>query len=129
MFAFNRLIAVLLTAALLGTVAPVEARTRKGDKLLAQGRLHEEKKEWDAAMEAYDKALAEEPGEIVYQMASQKARFQASQSHVDGGIRVRTQGMLEEALLEFQKAYALNPGSSIAEQEVRRTQDMIQRER
>jgi hypothetical protein len=32
-------------------------------------------------------------------------------------------------LVEFQRAYGLNPGSAIAAQEVRRTQDMIQRER
>jgi hypothetical protein len=33
------LVAVLLTAATIGTVAPVQVRTRKGDKYYAQGRL------------------------------------------------------------------------------------------
>ena len=34
-----------------------------------------------------------------------------------------------EALLEFRSAFAINPGSPIAQQELMRTQDMIQRER
>ena len=37
--------------------------------------------------------------------------------------------MLGEAMLEFQKAYAINPGSSVAQQELVRTQEMILRER
>src|SRR4029077_14928900 len=32
-------------------------------------------------------------------------------------------------LIEFQKAYAINPGSAVAEQEIRRTTEMIERER
>ena len=126
---FNRLTAVLVTAAMFGSMLPLEARTRKGDKYLLEGRAHEDKKEWDGAMESYEKALSEDPGELVYQMAAQKARFQASQAHVDNGLKIRAKGLLGEAFLEFQKAYAINPGSSIAELEVLRTQDMIQRER
>jgi len=108
---------------------PLEARTRKGDKYLAEGRVHEEKKEWDAAMEAYDKALSEDPAEMVYQISSQKWRFQASQGHVERGLKIRTSGQLGEAMIEFQRAYAINPGSSVAVQEIQRTSDMIQRER
>src|SRR5437763_12686262 len=111
LFRFNRLIAVMLTAILLVPVLPVEARTRKGDKFLSEGRSHEQKKEWDAALEAYGKALSEDPSDIVYQMAEQKCRFQTAQSHIDKGNLVRSKGQLGEALLEFQKAYSMNPGS------------------
>src|SRR5579872_5175233 len=124
---FNRLTAVILSAMLIAPIAP--AKTRKGDKYLAQGRVAESKKDWDAALDSYDKALSEDPAEIVYQMSAQKARFQAAQSHLDRGLKTRGEGQLGEALLEFQKAYALNPGSSAAEQEIRRTEQMIQRER
>lgn len=126
---FNRLTAILLAVALIGPVSPLEARNRKGDKYLGQGRVAEGKKDWDAALDAYEKALAEDPAELVYQMAAQKARFQAAQMHVDNGLKVRSQGQLGDALIEFQRAYAINPGSSIAEQELMRTQDMILRER
>jgi general secretion pathway protein D len=129
MFFFNRLTTLLLVAALLAPMAPLEARTRQGDKYLGQGRAREDKKDWDGAMELYEKALAEEPSEVVYQMAIEKARFQAGQMHVDRGLKIRASGQLGEALIEFQKAYAINPGSSIGLQELQRTQDMILRER
>jgi general secretion pathway protein D len=129
MLFFNRLTAVVLAAALMAPAVSLEARTKKGDKYLATGRASEAKKEWDAALESYEKALSEDPSDMVYQMAAEKARFQASQAHVDKGLKIRNQGLLGEALLEFQKAYALNPGSAVAVQELRRTEEMIQRER
>src|ERR1022692_4526577 len=129
MYLFNRLTAIMLTAVLLGPVLPLEAKTKKGDKFLAQGRLHEQKKEWDAALEDYEKALSEDPADIVYQMAATKIHFQAAQSHIDKGLRLRAQGQLGDALAELQKAYAINPGSPAAVQEIRRTTEMIERER
>jgi general secretion pathway protein D len=107
----------------------LEAKTKKGDKLLAEGRIHEQKKEWDAALQYYEQALSEDPGEILYQMAATKVRFQAAQAHIDKGLKLRSQGQLGEALVELQKAYAINPGSAAATQEIRRTTDMIERER
>jgi general secretion pathway protein D len=129
MLYFKRLSAVLLSCALVGVPLPLQAKTRKGEKFLADGRAHEQKKEWDAALDSYEKALSEDPSELVYQIATQKARFEASATHVTNAVKVRSQGQLGDALLEFQKAYALNPSSMIAEQEVLRTQQMIMRER
>jgi len=126
---FNRLVAVLVAAVLAAPVVPLEAKTRKGDKYLAEGKVAETKKDWDTAMESYEKALSEDPAEIVYQMAAQKARFQDSAMHLDNGLKVRSEGQLSDSLMEFQRAYGLNPGSAIAAQEIRRTQEMIQRER
>ncbi len=126
---FNRLVAVIVAAAMIAPLAPLQARTRKGDKYYADGRAHEAKKEWDAALESYEKALSEDPAEMVYQMGQQKAAFQAGEMHLDRGLKLRAQGQLGEALLEFQKAYALNPGAAIASQELRLTQEMIDRER
>lgn len=129
MLRFNRFLAVLMTAVMIGPMLPLEAKTRKGDKYLAEGRAHEEKKEWDAALEDYEKALSEDPGDLSYQMAAQKARFEASSMHVTNGTKTRAEGRLGEALLEFQKAFAMNPSSTLAEQEIIRTQQMILRER
>jgi general secretion pathway protein D len=129
MFNFNRITATIATALLLVPMLPLEARTKKGDKFLGEGRVQEEKRQWDAALENYEKALSEDPGEIVYQMAAEKARFQAAQNHINLGIKVRAKGLLGEALLEFQKAYNTNPSSSAAVQEIGRTQEMILRER
>ena len=129
MLRFNRLVAIFMTAVLLGSMLPLDASTRKGDKYLAQGRVHEERKEWDAALDDFEKALSEDPSDLVYQMSAQKARFEASAMHVTNGTKIRSEGQLGDALLEFQKAFALNPASSVAEQEIVRTQQMIERER
>src|ERR1035438_2171166 len=129
MYLFNRLTAIVLTTMLLCPTLPLAARTKKGDKFLADGRIHEQKKEWDEALENYEKALSEDPADIVYQMAATKVHFQAGQSHIDKGMKLRSAGQLGEALIEFQKAYAINPGSAAAAQEVRRTTEMIERER
>jgi general secretion pathway protein D len=126
---FNRLTAVVMIATLAGSLVPLQAKSRKGDKAFAEGRVHEQRKEWDAALASYQQALAEDPSDILYQMAVEKTRFQASQFHVEQGLKLRSQGQLGEALLEFEKAYAINPGSATAEQEVRRTREMIERER
>ena len=92
MYLFNRLTAIVLTAVLLGPMLPLEAKTKKGDKYLAEGRAHEQKKEWDAALESYEKALSEDPADIVYQMAVDKVHFQAAQSHIDKGLKLRVPG-------------------------------------
>jgi general secretion pathway protein D len=126
---FKHLTAVVAAVALLGQMAPVEAKTRKGDKYLAQGRIYEVQQNWDGALEQYQKALAEDPAEIVYQMAVDKVRFQAAQAHVDNGLKIRTLGQLGEALLEFQKAATINPSSAVARQELDLTRQMIERER
>jgi general secretion pathway protein D len=126
---FNRLTAVWVAAAMLMPLAPLEARTRKGDKFLSEGRIAEGKKEWDSALALYEKALSEDPGELTYQMATQKARFQSTQMHVDTGMRLRKQGQLDESMAEFRKAYAISPGSAVSAQEIEITQQMIERER
>jgi len=126
---FKYLAIFAVAGAMLWPVANLEARNRKGDRYLAEGRAHEEKKEWDAALVAYEKALSEDPTEMVYQMATAKARLQAGQAHVEAGLKIRGQGQLGEALLEFQKSYAINPGSTVSLQEIQRTQEMIERER
>jgi general secretion pathway protein D len=126
---FNRLTAVVLATALAAPVIPLEAGTRKGDKDFAQGRAFEAKKDWDKALDSYRKALESDPSDINYQMATQKARFQASALHVSEGQKVRSQGSLAEALVEFQRAFAIDPGNTISVQEIRTTQEMIARER
>jgi general secretion pathway protein D len=126
---FNRLTALILSFVLLAPLEPLAAKTKKGDKFFSQGRIEEAKKNWDAALEDYEKALAEDPAEIQYQMAVDKTRFHAAESHIDKGEIVRGHGQLGEALVEFQKAYAINPGSTIAQQELQETQRMILRER
>ncbi len=120
---------VILTAAglLLAGAAELAARTKKGDKYFAEGRRYQLEEKWDRALEAYEKALGEDPADAAYQMAVRRTRFQAGQMHVKAGKKLREEGKLEEALAEFQKAYIIDPSSTIAEQELRTTYRMIRR--
>jgi general secretion pathway protein D len=129
MLVYNRLVALALTVLLAAPILPLEAKTRTGDKYFAEGQKAEAKKDWDTALANYERALSEDPSEVVYQIAADKARPRAAQAHVDAGLKLRAKGQLGEALLEFQKAYALNAGSSTAAQEIQITTEMIQRER
>src|SRR5436189_1164759 len=57
--------------------------------------------------------------------AYERLRFYAGASHVKRGQLLRDSGKLDEALAEFQKAVEVDPSSPIAQQEIRRTQQMI----
>lgn len=108
---------------------PLDAANRKADKLYKDAKLAETKREWEKALDLFEKAILEDPQRIDYQMAARRVRFQAAQVHVDNGQKIRKEGRLEDALAEFQKAYSIDPSSSIADQEIRRTTEMIQREK
>src|SRR5260370_14022715 len=122
----KKLAVFILFVALL---APVQARSRKGDRLMSQGRAAEVKKQYDQALDFYEQALSEDPAVASYQLAMRRVRFQAGQKHVERGLKLRTDGKLDEALAEFEKAYAIDQASSIADQEIRRTRSIIEREK
>lgn len=103
-----------------------EARTRKGEKLLKEGRLAEAKRDFDTALELYEQALVSDPQDTGYLLAVRRVRFQAGQAHVDAAMKLREQGKLEEAMAEFQRAFATDPSSSIAGVELKRTVEMIE---
>lgn len=123
----NRLgrIALVLTL-LLSLGGSMSARTRKGDKFLKEGRKAEVRQEYDRALELYEEALLTDPEDANYQIAVRRVRFQAAQQQVHEGHQLRSEGQLNEALLAFQRAYAIDPSSSIARQEIRRTVEMIE---
>ena len=106
---------------------PVYAKTKAGEKLVKQGRLAEVKKDYDAALDFYEKALATDPADAGYTLLTQRARFYASQMHVEAGRKTREKGDLDGALAEFTKAMQKDPSSAIAVQEWKRTQEMIDR--
>ena len=126
----KRLAAILATVGLLGwaTVA-LDARTKKGDQLYAQGHQAEERRDFDEALKLYEDALAQDPGEVLYQMASRRVRFQSAQAHVDKAAELRGEGKLQEALAEYKTAYGIDPSSPIAQQELLRTLEMIEFDR
>ena len=127
---FRSLAILLALAALVGCLAvPAVARTRKADRFLSQGKEREAHKDWDGALDFYNKALAEDPTDPRYQLEVNQARFQASQAHVAIGLKMRKEGQLAPALMQFEKAYGIDPSSSVSEQEIRTTTQMMEREK
>jgi general secretion pathway protein D len=104
------------------------AKNKKSEKLVKDARAAELRKDWDKALSLYEQAASLDP-DTAYLLLLRRARFEAAQSHVDLGQKLRTEGKLEEALAEFQKAIFIDPSSSIALQEIKRTHDMLQKER
>ncbi|WP_394766631.1 cohesin domain-containing protein [uncultured Paludibaculum sp.] len=105
------------------------AANKKAERFLEQGRMAETNREYDKALELFEKAVAADPRDSAYLLALRRVRFAAGQSHVDAGQKLRREGKLTEALAEFQRAFAIDPASAIAEQEMRRTNAMIEREK
>src|SRR5579872_2638718 len=106
-------------------VSGLEARTRKGDKLLKDGRAAEARGDRDTALALYEQAVDQDPSDIGYLVPMRKARFESGQKHVGTGQKLRAEGKLEAAVQEFQKALIADPSSAIALQEIKRIQDML----
>jgi general secretion pathway protein D len=101
--------------------------SRKGDKYLKLGRQAEARKDYELALDYYTKAMDLDPSDPAYEVAVRRMRFQAGQIHVNKGQQLRQAGQLDAAVQEFQRAFAIDPGSAIAIQEMRRTMEMIER--
>lgn len=120
MIACNRLRGLALFAAALVALPPnsLEARTRKGDKLVKVAREAEALKDYDKALDLYEQALSTDPQDSEYQLSTRRLRFLAGQAHVESGMRLKNDGKLEQALVEFQRAFSIDPGSAISVQEM-----------
>jgi general secretion pathway protein D len=82
--------------------------------------------DWDRALRSYMSALDKDPTNTTYAIAMRRARFQASQMHVNQGQKLRVGGKLVEALGEFQKALIADPSSAIAIEEIKRAQAALE---
>lgn len=120
-------LALLLTAALCLAALPAEASSRKARGFYNKGRQAELAQNYDEALEFYELAGREAPKEHRYDLAVRRMRFIAGQMHVDAGHNLRGQGLLEEALAEFQRAMEIDPASSVAAQEHRLTLELMEK--
>ena len=109
---------LIMTAVLLAGCA-------KGNPQYKAGAKSESLQDYDTALENYNKALRSDPNNTEYKLRAARARFEASQWHVDQGRRLREQSNLELAVAEFRKALMIDPSSAVAAQEVQATIDLI----
>jgi len=102
----------------------------KGRTNFNQGQKAQNLQDYDAAYEYYQKALKSEPENTEYKIKFDQARFGAGEAHTKKGLKFLEQGDLENAASEFRRAAVMDPSSVAAEQELRKTVEMIdERER
>ena len=111
-------LAVLAAVLLAVPAGQLEAHNKKGDKLVRLGRDAEALKDYDKALELYQEALKLDPQDAGYQLNVRRMRFTASQTHVEAGLKAKNAGQFEQAAVEFQKAFNIDPGSTVAIQEL-----------
>jgi general secretion pathway protein D len=81
--------------------------------------------DYDAAVDYYLKATKADPRNVNYKIGLDQARFEAGQSHVRAGVKLREKGDLQGAVSEFQRAQVLDPSSTAADQELKKTLQML----
>ncbi|MDP9158788.1 MAG: cohesin domain-containing protein [Acidobacteriota bacterium] len=116
-----RLAAIVVLTLLVA--APAIADSAKA--LYSKGKDAEARQNYEQAFDLYRQAYEQKPTDLTYRSAYERLRFLAGASHVHRGQLLRDAGKLEEAMAEFRKAAAIDSSSFIAQQEIRRTQKMI----
>ncbi|MGA9802111.1 MAG: cohesin domain-containing protein [Terriglobales bacterium] len=104
---------------------PVFARGDSAKALYAKGTDAEARQNYEQAFDYFKQAYSLKPKDLRYRTAYERTRFLSASSHVHRGQVLRDAGKLDEALVEFQKGLEIDPSSFIAQQEVKRTQQMI----
>jgi len=109
----NRRIVVI---ALAGALAASACATTSG---MRAGQQAEFNQDYDQAVIEYTKVLTQKPDNTDARLALQRAKLRAAQDHLTRGRRLAASNRLDEALVELQTAYELNPTSSDIEDTLR----------
>src|SRR5215471_14645426 len=96
--------------------------------LLNKGIRAEARQDYEAAYEFYKQAYEKRPDDLKYRVPFERTRFLAAASMVRRGQKLREQGKLPEALELFAKAVEIDPSNDLAQQEIKRTQDIMKRQ-
>jgi general secretion pathway protein D len=121
----RRLISPAAIVALCIAILALPALADKAKSLFNEAKDAEARQNYEKAYDLYKQAYDLRPKDLAYRASYERLRFLAAASHVHRGQLLREAGKLEEALAEFQKAAEIDSSSFIAQQEIRRTQRMI----
>jgi general secretion pathway protein D len=94
-------------------------------KLYEKGVDAEARQNYEQAFDYFKQAYDLKPKDLSYRTAFERTRFLSASSHVHRGQILFDAGKLQEAAVEFAKALEIDPSSFIAQQELKRTQQMI----
>jgi len=110
---------------LLVVIAILPAIADKAKSLYEKGQDAEARQNYEGAYDFYRQAFELRPKDLRYRASFDRMRFKAAASIVHRGQILRDDGKLQEALAEFQKAMQVDPSLFIAQQEYKRTLQMI----
>ncbi len=112
--------------AILWLIALLAAGCAAGRGAYNLGLEAELSRDYDAALDHYEQALAEKPGDIEYRLKVQQSRFAAAFQHFENGRRALEAGELELARMELIRAQQLDPTNGMTETELERVETLMQ---
>ncbi len=97
----------------------------KANQDFEAGRKAEMVQDYDTALVDYERALRANPTNVEYKLRADKMHYQDGQFHLEQGLKDLNQGNLDLALAEFQKAQAIDPSNPGADQQVKKTLELL----
>ena len=110
---------------LLVVIVILPAIADKAKNIYQKGQDAEARQNYEVAYGFYKQAYDLKPKDLRYRASFERMRFKAAATIVHRGQGLRDEGKLQEALAEFQRAAQIDPSLFIAQQELKRTQQMI----
>ncbi|MHB8215935.1 MAG: cohesin domain-containing protein [Candidatus Sulfotelmatobacter sp.] len=110
---------------LLIVLAILPAIADKAKSIYEKGQDAEARQNFELAYDLYRQAYDLKPKDLRYRTSFERMRSKAAMVIVHRGVGLRDQGKLQEALAEFQKAAQIDPSLFSAQQELKRTVQMI----
>ena len=111
--------------ALLVLVAILPAIADKAKTFYEKGQDAEARQNYEAAYGFFKQAYDLKPKDLRYRASFERMRFKAAAALVHRAEGLRDEGKLQEALAEFQRAALIDPSLFIAQQELKKTLQMI----
>jgi general secretion pathway protein D len=98
-------------------------------QLLRRAEAAEAREQWDEAVVHYVDLAERDPGNARWRSALMRARLRASQGHFAAARRFHEAGVLERALIEYQRVVQLDPTNQYAQVELDKIGEEIARAR
>ena len=96
-----------------------------GERAFREGRDAEELGRWDVAVAKYASAREQDPRQMRYKMAFDRARRKASQDHFEKGKMYMNSGRPDLAQIELEQTVALDPENDYAALELSRAREQV----
>lgn len=86
---------------------------------MRQARAAEQSQDYDLAVAQYSRLVRTQPENREARLGLDRAKLRAAETHLGRGRRLFSQGRYDDAVVELQLAYELNPTSGVIESDLR----------